>query len=911
MAPKTGRTSGAKKAAKATAKAKAEATAAEAAEVESGDFAMETGREAVKEALDFLKKKKLFPAKAEKVGTHSILPDAWQGSSLKEASTFSASLKDVSVETLEVPPPEVLSEAAEYWFEGRSDQTSLFVSATVTSDETKSGEIVLSPEDHTKVAALVWAFGKAAASSDSDLCEKYRRLSSRIVISMVRGKASDQAGTVVSLIQASEDIGKKAMECSNAMPFNLASRLTRIRAALSAQHKASTHEEVFLLLKNIRWNGEAYKVKTSDQVQKLTTMLDKTNAAGMTESMKEMREDSSLKDHLGVSLSTNTHMRDLNRDQAMQATGMLHLRFVVLERLSHLPIPDDALDKKTAMDFQKSLQRCLNPKEWAQQGGLVSVAAFSEPPYCSLSKRIAGMLRGDDDELFSTAVTSGQKEEFGPILELLTRYSDEWKMKLGRLKPEPPLETKPSRELLPETDPTTDTSGTGTTRTAEQLREVQLKRAVEEEMAFYIHFYQSDIRNPSAAWADALKQHQLLQKAEPVLFIFDSSLVAENGGYSRVHNVYQRPAVFERGLYDNCFRVFEAASKDEDRWLTFDSGVQKASNTILKSFRNHGSTPQSIILIGSEESVQGRKDYLRSAWLGRMFLCLTAVSFFGLAACSCVDCSSCFQPREERNCKRRKTGTAGSLISIAGARETMYFGCKSDPLPAKEHKWLATDGVVSTACPVSVLPNVPLPSPESLIRVTVSQKKEVIPLVCGKGVTDNGGQVAPAEHVEDTDTVPLVHFERSCWLCRKFESIVWVYRMLLHTVSPIACVVNFSPGSGCLSVVAAEQRVPCINVVRTPEQRMMLQSIIRQELAGRVKNANDQRFYRVPEPQRAEPEMPPVSTAVASPAVPVPPPATTTVPPPQTTTVPPPEKTTDVSSPSGESDSSSGEDVEK
>ncbi|CAE7334530.1 unnamed protein product [Symbiodinium sp. CCMP2592] len=852
MAPKTGRTSGAKKAAKATAKAKAEATAAEAAEVESGDFAMETGREAVKEALDFLKKKKLFPAKAEKVGTHSILPDAWQGSSLKEASTFSASLKDVSVETLEVPPPEVLSEAAEYWFEGRSDQTSLFVSATVTSDETKSGEIVLSPEDHTKVAALVWAFGKAAASSDSDLCEKYR--------------------TVVSLIQASEDIGKKAMECSNAMPFNLAS----IRAALSAQHKASTHEEVFLLLKNIRWNGEAYKVKTSDQVQKLTTMLDKTKAAGMTESMKEMREDSSLKDHLGVSLSTNTHMRDLNRDQAMQATGMLHLRFVVLERLSHLPIPDDALDKKTAMDFQKSLQRCLNPKEWAQQGGLVSVAAFSEPPYCSLSKRIAGMLRGDDDELFSTAVTSGQKEEFGPILELLTRYSDEWKMKLGRLKPEPPLETKPSRELLPETDPTTDTSGTGTTRTAEQLREVQLKRAVEEEMAFYIHFYQSDIRNPSAAWADALKQHQLLQKAEPVLFIFDSSLVVENGGYSRVHNVYQRPAVFERGLYDNCFRVFEAASKDEDRWLTFDSGVQKASNTILKSFRNHGSTPQSIILIGSEESVQGRKDYLR----------------------------------EERNCKRRKTGTAGSLISIAGARETMYFGCKSDPLPAKEHKWLATDGVVSTACPVSVLPNVPLPSPESLIRVTVSQKK-VIPLVCGKGVTDNGGQVAPAEHVEDTDTVPLVHFERSCWLCRKFESIVWVYRMLLHTVSPIACVVNFSPGSGCLSVVAAEQRVPCINVVRTPEQRMMLQSIIRQELAGRVKNANDQRFYRVPEPQRAEPEMPPVSTAVASPAVPVPPPATTTVPPPQTTTVPPPEKTTDVSSPSGESDSSSGEDVEK
>lgn len=122
-----------------------------------------------------------------------------------------------------------------------------------------------------------------------------------------------------------------------------------------------------------------------------------------------MREDSSLKDHLGVTLATTTHMRDLSREQAVQATGMLHLRFVVLERLSHLPIPDDASDKKTAMEFQKSLQTCLNPKEWARRGGLASVATFIEQPYCSLSKRIAGMLKGDDDELFTSAVASGQK----------------------------------------------------------------------------------------------------------------------------------------------------------------------------------------------------------------------------------------------------------------------------------------------------------------------------------------------------------------------------------------------------------------------------------------------------------------------------------------------------------------------
>ena len=122
-----------------------------------------------------------------------------------------------------------------------------------------------------------------------------------------------------------------------------------------------------------------------------------------------MREDSSLKDHLGVTLPSTTHMRDLSREQAVQATGMLHLRFVVMERLSHLPIPDDAPEKKTAMEFQKSVQTCLNPKEWARRGGLASVATFSEQPYCSLSKRIAGMLKGDDDELFASAVAAGQK----------------------------------------------------------------------------------------------------------------------------------------------------------------------------------------------------------------------------------------------------------------------------------------------------------------------------------------------------------------------------------------------------------------------------------------------------------------------------------------------------------------------
>jgi len=66
--------------------------------------------------------------------------------------------------------------------------------------------------------------------------------------------------------------------------------------------------------------------------------------------------------------------------------------------------------------------------------------------------------------------------------------------------------------------------------------------------------------------------------------------------------------------------------------MTFDSGVLKAQTTVLKSFKSREMTPQSIILIGSEESVQGRKDYLRSAWLGRLFFCLTASSLLSLFA---------------------------------------------------------------------------------------------------------------------------------------------------------------------------------------------------------------------------------------------------------------------------------------
>ena len=86
MAPRRS-TGAAKKAAakgKGAAKSKAEATA-EPEEVQTEDFAMETGRDAFKDAVECLKKKKLFPAKAEKVGSHPVLPNGWQGSSLKEA----------------------------------------------------------------------------------------------------------------------------------------------------------------------------------------------------------------------------------------------------------------------------------------------------------------------------------------------------------------------------------------------------------------------------------------------------------------------------------------------------------------------------------------------------------------------------------------------------------------------------------------------------------------------------------------------------------------------------------------------------------------------------------------------------------------------------------------------------------
>ncbi|CAE7251378.1 unnamed protein product [Symbiodinium sp. CCMP2456] len=302
MAPKRRSTGAAKKAAaKGPANSKAEATA-EPEEVQTEDFAMETGRDALKDALDCLKKKKLFPAKAEKVGSHPVLPNGWQGSSLKEASTFSVCIGDLDLECLEVPSTVELAESAEFWFGAGRTVEQIFVSATVVA-ETKQGQIAVSPEDSTKISSLVFAFGKAATSMDHDLTERYRRLSTRVVVSMTRGHAQDAATMLLDVIQGAEDVGRKAVECSNAMPFTLASRLSRtvalplagvvgsrtharIRAALAAQQKASTHEEVFLLLKNIRWNGEAYKVKTPDQIQKLTAMLEKTNAAGMSEAMK-------------------------------------------------------------------------------------------------------------------------------------------------------------------------------------------------------------------------------------------------------------------------------------------------------------------------------------------------------------------------------------------------------------------------------------------------------------------------------------------------------------------------------------------------------------------------------------------------------------------------------------------------
>lgn len=147
--------------------------------------------------------------------------------------------------------------------------------------------------------------------------------------------------------------------------------------------------------------------------------------------------------------------------------------------------------------------------------------------------------------------------------------------------------------------------------------------------------------------------------------------------------------------------------------------------------------------------------------------------------------------------------------------------------------------------------------------------------------------------------------------------------MMLHTVSPIAAVVNFSPGSGCLSVICAEQRIPCLNVVRTDEQRRLVLGLIREEISKRVRNGNDERFYRLPAaPSTSTTAMPDVSPKAAAVTVVAPEPTVVaavpgTVPAPVTTlpgtsTAPQPKQSqSEKDSSSEDSESSEGEDVEK
>ena len=145
--------------------------------------------------------------------------------------------------------------------------------------------------------------------------------------------------------------------------------------------------------------------------------------------------------------------------------------------------------------------------------------------------------------------------------------------------------------------------------------------------------------------------------------------------------------------------------------------------------------------------------------------------------------------------------------------------------------------------------------------------------------------------------------------------------MMLHTVSSVAAVVNFSPGSGCLSVVCAEQRIPCLNIVRTDEQRRLVLGLIREEISKRVRNRNDERFYCLPAaPLPSTTAVPDVSPKAAAVTVVPPVPATTVVPPvpatvpapvPETTEPQPKQSQSEKDSSSEDSESSEGEDVEK
>ncbi|CAE7710412.1 unnamed protein product [Symbiodinium sp. CCMP2592] len=630
-----------KKAAKAAAgKAKAKAEDSVATAEPSHPEDAKAALSAVQQAVDYLKKKKLWQSlKPTKMSQVRPWPEGFTGAMVEKVATFSGTVADVNFDNLELASEVQLRESAFYWFgEDREQPQALFVSAAVHS-ETQRGDLTLT-EDHAKLAGLVLLWSESERASDEKRSAALRKICSSIVFGVSRVQASDITShkAVLNTIQQGEDAYKTASEAANSLQM----------ALFKENPEQAKQRDVFNALQTIQWSSEEAKVENEDKVEKLLTLHKKSVAAGLhvalqstqivrgvrtwlskwgvvtrvatalktteefrfvmcfyvkagmfvapyyallllTRYLQELRPDALPEGATAARISFHSgypDLRKLTRDQILQATSALHMRFVTVEKLCDLKNPSDRSD---VANFLSLLKQALDPFKWAT-ADWAAFSAFASEPFVTVASFVMKIMAGEMDKTFQEAAGSAEKEQYPDLMAAIREVSDKWSMAMNPA-PSPPPEPQAERarsfqcQMEEEVD-------TPSKLSPEQLRERQLAAAVEagngeEECAFYVHYVVSDVRSASAtSLVRALSDHRLLSGDNVTgvtLWYFDPSLVCENHPYARVSsNMYTRTPVFDKCALSTFLESYDRVAREEDVYLTLDAGVQKGSQEIKK-----------------------------------------------------------------------------------------------------------------------------------------------------------------------------------------------------------------------------------------------------------------------------------------------------------------------------------------
>ncbi|CAE7706624.1 unnamed protein product [Symbiodinium sp. CCMP2592] len=343
-------------------------------------------------------------------------------------------------------------------------------------------------------------------------------------------------------------------------------------------------------------------------------------------------------------------------------------------------------------------------------------------------------------------------------------------------------------------------------------REDAFNTVAKGDIGRYVRFIEvSDVTDPTLL-SNALVPHvELLDipavdgSSEQSLrgWIVDSAMLHEpSEAFCKSHNVFTRHPPFNGGLLESVLKVYQQVAVDgKDIVVVMDSGSSRASTKINSAFskaRKHSCMMGTWQLLPLQSDLEAR-----AAYLGQ----------------------------EARGQKRRRK--ASSLAAVVG-QEGVHYLIRGGPLQSTDLKFLTSTGAASDSANPFLICS--LPNPASLRPLVTKKEKDQVLLSVDKKdkkmVVCTAGPADLLAEVAEDEKLPLQHFSRHPLFYKELHNICHTRSLIIVTPDPAEL------------MVAVEQKIHVIAVVRSKLHLQILSDFLREEIAQKMQDPTNRRFYQ-------------------------------------------------------------------